>query len=665
MENLIDELKETVSEYEKIHVDGKFSRNRTIEQANKSDEKLIELLLSNDKLKNHFFTEAGDTYVFDKEKFVEFVNNKQFLEDSYTQFKNKVGLKTGDEYFREKKDVELAWPYKDCVLEGGQTKEDEDRKEKFWNKTLAPDQVDKLLDPKVLTNFKRYTEDGEKEVEEISEDDNLFIRGNNLLALHSLKKKYRGEVKLIYIDPPYNTNDDDFRYNDSFNESSWLTFMKNRLEIAKELLSEDGLIFINIDDNEQAYLSALCDEIFGEENTFDKISIETSSSQGGFGAVNPGLISNTENILIYSKNEEEYEFNEENMYAEKDYDSNYDRIIQNPEDNPEEWNYTKLDYMVYEEAGIEKPYNRQTWRKLKEKWGEAWKDLRRKRKAELALENRDRVFRTYNPNKPGDYLKEGLEKSKKQEDQIVVVENPDTGDKKLCLNGELIIFYEEICREIDGEIVPTSRLTTFWDDIAWEGISNEGGVKLRNGKKPEKLLKRIIEISTEEGELVLDFFLGSGTTAAVAHKMNRQYIGVEQLDYGDSDPTVRLDNVINGDSTGISVAVGWEGGGDFVYTELMELNSQFLEKIEDADSQEGIKKIWEEMKDEAFLSYKVDIKKVDENSSEFEDLNLEDQKEFLRETLDKNQLYVNLSEIDDSQYGVSEKVKELNEEFYE
>jgi adenine-specific DNA-methyltransferase len=220
-------------------------------------------------------------------------------------------------------------------------------------------------------------------------------------------------------------------------------------------------------------------------------------------------------------------------------------------------------------------------------------------------------------------------------------------------------------REIDGELAPSIQLSDMWTDISYHGISKEGGVKLKNGKKPEKLLRRIIDMASDPGDIILDFFAGTGTTAAVAHKMDRQYIGVEQLDYGDSDPTVRLDNVINGDSTGISDAVGWEGGGDLVYAELMELNSQFLEKIEDADSQEEVKEIWEEMKDGAFLSYKVDIDEVDENSSEFEDLDLEDQKEFLRETLDKNQLYVNLSEIDDSQYGVNEKVKELNEEFYE
>ena len=160
----------------------------------------------------------------------------------------------------------LAWPYKDCVLEGGQTKEDQKRDEIFWNETLAPDEIDRLLAPKVFTNFKKYDKNGEhalsgKEKIDFSKE-NLIIKGNNLLALHSLYKRFAGQVKLIYIDPPYNTGSDSFQYNDNFNHSTWLTFMKNRLEVAKDLLSTGGIIFIQIDIREQPYLKVLCDEIF-------------------------------------------------------------------------------------------------------------------------------------------------------------------------------------------------------------------------------------------------------------------------------------------------------------------------------------------------------------------------------------------------------------------
>jgi len=169
----------------------------------------------------------------------------------------KIGLSIVDEFLTENKEVVLSFPYKDCVLEGGQTKEDAGREEIFWNETLAPDEIDRLLAPKVLTNFSLYDKTGKHKVKGISPTDNLIIKGNNLLALHSLKKKFNGKVNLIYIDPPYNTENDSFRYNDSFNHSSWLTFMKNRLEVAKELLSNDGAIFIQIDDKEMAYQKVL------------------------------------------------------------------------------------------------------------------------------------------------------------------------------------------------------------------------------------------------------------------------------------------------------------------------------------------------------------------------------------------------------------------------
>jgi adenine-specific DNA-methyltransferase len=198
----------------------------------------------------------------------------------------------------------------------------------------------------------------------------------------------------------------------------------------------------------------------------------------------------------------------------------------------------------------------------------------------------------------------------------------------------------------------------------WQGIANEGGVTLKYGKKPEELIRIILDLVTQKGDLVLDFFMGTGTTCAVAHKMGRQYIGVEQLDYGENSAVVRLKNVINGDPTGISKEVGWKGGGDFVYLELMKWNENFVEKILSAKTKDELKKLWETMKEKAFLSYKVDIKTIDEHARDFDDLSIEDQKRFLLECLDKNHLYVNYSEIDDEEYGVSEEDKKLNSEFY-
>ena len=230
-------------------------------------------------------------------------------------------------------------------------------------------------------------------------------------------------------------------------------------------------------------------------------------------------------------------------------------------------------------------------------------------------------------------------------------------------NGEVIFFSNKV-RTINNKEFSVKYLSDIWIDISWDGIAKEGGVTLKRGKKPERLLERIIDMSTNRGDVVMDFFMGTGTTCAVAHKMGRQYIGVEQLDYGENSAVVRLKNVINGDQTGISKQVGWKGGGDFVYLELAKWNENFVEKIQKAKAKEELKQLWKIMKEKAFLSYKVDVKAIDENAKDFEELSIENQRRFLLECLDKNHLYVNYSEIDDEEYGVDEEDKKINREFY-
>ena len=240
--------------------------------ARQLDHDLVRLLLSDDEIKAKFFEEIDGHWIFNAHAFANYLSNKDFLANSYTRFRNKIGLNIGGKFLRERGEVSLVWPYRDCVLEGGQTREEEKRKEIFVNEILAQDEINRLFDPKVLTNWKRYTVEGEENPTEIKRGENgvirenLIIKGNNLVALNSLKTQFRGKVKLIYIDPPYNTGSDSFGYNDNFNHSSWLTFMKNRLEVARELLRDDGSIWINIDDDEAHYLKVLCDDIFGREN---------------------------------------------------------------------------------------------------------------------------------------------------------------------------------------------------------------------------------------------------------------------------------------------------------------------------------------------------------------------------------------------------------------
>ena len=255
-----------------IDDEGELVKAAVIDRAWKIDHDLVRLLLGNADIKAKFFDEIEGHYIFNTNTFIDYISDKSFLADSYTRFRNKIGLNIEDKFLPERGEVSLVWPYKDCVLEGGQTKEEEKRKELFFNEILAQDEIDRLFDPKVLTRWKRYTVDGEEEVAEIKRDDNgvirenLLIKGNNLLALHTLKTQFRGKVKLIYIDPPYNPDSpsNTFTYNNSFNHSSWLAFMKNRLEVAKELLTKDGALIVAIDENEQAYLNVLLMEVFNE-----------------------------------------------------------------------------------------------------------------------------------------------------------------------------------------------------------------------------------------------------------------------------------------------------------------------------------------------------------------------------------------------------------------
>ena len=300
MQNLLSDLTKLLEQDDRLVAEGKLLKNKIVELALALDPALIRLLLKQEEIKKHFFVVVEGVIVFDKIKFQQFVSNKQFLPDSYTAFKNKIGLTVDGVYLTENKEVVLAWPYKDCVLEGGQDKEDAKRNEVFWNETLAPDQIDRLLAPKALTNFKKYDKDGEHKVSELSLNDNLIIKGNNLLALHTLKKVYAGKVKLIYVDFPYNTGNDSFRYNDSFSHSTWLSYIRNRLEIAKQLLKKDGMIFVHLDFNEIHYCKILMDEIFGRDNFVNEI-IWRRKQATSYGNSKFGITNDT--ILFYSKTE--------------------------------------------------------------------------------------------------------------------------------------------------------------------------------------------------------------------------------------------------------------------------------------------------------------------------------------------------------------------------
>jgi len=629
MENLLNNLKSLLQKDERLMSEGEILKNKVIELALKLDKGLIKLLLSDEKMREVFFVEVDGTLIFDKDKFVKFVSNKQFLPDSYTAFKNKIGLiDEKGEFISEKKEVVLSWPYKDCVLEGGMTKEDQKRDEIFWNEILAPDEISRLLDPKVFTNAKRIDAKGEHKFDGFRIDengdikDNLIIKGNNLLALHSLKKRFAGKVKLIYIDPPYNTRKeaDEFKYNDRFNHSTWLTFMKNRLEVARELLMEDGAIFISIDDNEQAYLKILCDEIFGRENF-----IASMPWKGRGGRQDSLFVANIhEYILFFVKNSKKFLAGEMRKTDER---------------------------FPYFDENKKLHYKRQ----LARKWGSHSK-----------REDRPNLYYSIKAPDGSDVypkLNDGSDgcwrwSKKKMEEEI------KKGNIEFVKENNEWIVYQKIYEPV-GDELRTKKFTTWLDDVGTtaEGtkeVVNLFGRKMFNYPKPPSLIKRLLQIgNVQDKDLVLDFFSGSGTTAQAVLELNkedggnRKFILCEQLDYVNTVTVPRVEKVIEK-----------LGGGDFVYLELLKWNQNFVEKIQKAKTKQELKNLWETMKKKAFLSYKVDVKTIDEHAKDFEDLSIENQKRFLLECLDKNHLYVNYSEIDDEEYGVSEGDKKLNREFY-
>ena len=633
---------------------GQLIKAAVMDRAWKIDHDLVRLLLGNADIKAKFFDEIEGHYIFNTNSFINYISDKGFLADSYTRFRNKIGLKIEDKFLPERGEVSLVWPYKDCVLEGGQTKEEEKRKELFFNEILAQDEIDSLFDPKVLTRWKRYTVDGEGEVTEIKRDDNsvirenLLIKGNNLLALHTLKTQFRGKVKLIYIDPPYNTGSDSFGYNDSFNHSAWLTFMKNRLEVARELLKIDGIIFIHIDDQEMHYLKLVADDIFGRDNFIATVPRKTRSGKSD---VPYKLSQDFDWMLMYTKGASKTD-----ALFGRTVERKYHKTPDFPDD---EWRLTDLTTQrtIYERPnsnftlvnprnGQEFPVNpNRCWGVTKDSVGEYL------RKGKI-------VF-------PGDYNFHDLKRP-----AMRVFKSEDMGKKAYVSSDFLNQTMDELLKSM------VNRKGT-------DEIVELFGEKVFAYPKNERLIERIIEYATEEGDIVLDFHVGSGTTAAVAHKMNRQWIAIEQMDYVETITMERLKKVvgkkakaegklieeIDYDTGGISESVNYQGGGYFIYCELMPYNQAFMDKIKAAESSEALVGLWRDIAENSFLNWYVNAEIPEDAVEDFIKIGkgengLKKQKKLLAELLDKNQLYVNLSEIEDEDFGVSAEDKALNRAFY-
>lgn len=609
--------------------DGQLLRNAVYEAAMQMDAKLIKALYDNEETRKRFFTDVDGIAVFDKIGFGWVINNREFLPDSYTRYKNKIGLVNNKgEYISTSNDVELVFPYKDCVLEGGQTKEDQKRSEIFYNETLAPDEVDRLLYPKVFTNAKRYTADGVQNNCEFSDDDNLVVKGNNLLTISSLLKRYEKRVKCVYIDPPYNptSNANTFVYNNTFNRSSWLTFMKNRLEIAKRFLTEDGVLIVAIDKNEQPRLQMLIEELFPE------------------------------------------------------YDVDCITIIHNPRGTiGNNFSYTHEFAIFVTPKGKKSICNRQLsadevdWSPLRNWGGESERtDAKNCFYSVIVKDNEiigfgDVCPDNYHPKQTehidGTYFiypidSKGIERKWRYARQTVE-------------SIKHMLRVKKTKSGYDIEIGKTFGIyKTVWIDSKYDASVN--GTQLLKTIIPDtvfsypKSLYTVIDcvesvVKEDKNAIILDFFGGSGTTGHAVMEINkkdagkRKFILVEQMDYIETDTLLRNVTVMKSICPEDSIS----------YFELAKLNQNFVDEIEKATTDEDLTKLYADILETGFISYKVNPTDIDTNSEDFIKLSIDDKKKLLMELLDKNQLYVNYCDIDDETYGISEEDKAFTKSFYE
>lgn len=608
--------------------DGEFLRNSVYEAAMKMDAELLKLLFNNEVTKKRFFTDIEGIYVFDKVGFGWVISNREFLPDSYTHYKNKIGLTTSEgKFISASNDVVLVFPYKDCVLLGGQTREDQKRSEIFYNETLAPDEVDRLLYPKVFTGAKRYKNNGIEEISSFSEDDNLIIKGNNLLVISSLLKRYEGKVRCVYIDPPYNpqSNANTFAYNNSFNRSTWLVFMKTRLQLAKRFLTEDGVLIVAIDKNEQPRLQILIEEIFREYDV-DCITV-VHNPRGAIGT----------------------NFSYTHEYA----------IFVTPKGKK------TICSRSLSEAEVE-------WSKLRNWGGESLRTDAKNCFYPIVIKDKEII-------EFGEVCDDDFHPSSQTEkhgDKYYVYPIDNNGvERKWRYARQTIESIKHLLRVkrtksgYDVEIGKNfGTYKTVWTDSEFD--ANVNGTQLLKNLVPNtsfsypKSLYTVIKcldavIRQDKEAIVLDFFAGSGTTGHAVMEINkrdngnRHFILVEQMDYVETETLIRNINVIKRIKPDASIA----------YFQLAKLNQLFVEEIQEA-TEANLFDIYNRMLKSGFISYKVNPININSAAKDYDNLPLNDKKRFLIEILDKNLLYVNYCDIDDEDFRISEKDKTFTNSFY-
>ena len=615
--------------------DGTLIKAKIVEDALNLQPDLLKYILSHAELKDNFFSEVSETLVFDKVKFQQFVINKSFLPDSYTAYKNKIGLTDQEgRFICESREVVLAWPYKDCMLEGGQTKEDTKRNEVFWSETLAPDEITRLTEPKALTGFQLYDKKGAHKVKNLAPTDNLLIKGNNLLALYSLKERFAGKVKMIYIDPPYyfakNKAGDSFCYNSNFKLSTWLVFMRDRLRVANELLSKDGVLLCHIKEDGVHWLKVLMEEIFGTDNFVETFIWKNTDNPD---SLSKKTRSSVEYIICFEKRKDA-----SREYVGKETE-NGDAPLLNSGNSVHELSFPPKTIRFNIPDGT---YN-------------AGKPDR------VELVTDVKVVNHLNKNKV-------ILKGEFKWGQQMLDDEIASGTYFLVKSNKFSIRFQ---RPQGTTMAPEK----FFDEqylskAIGVGTNEDASTHLRNMginfsfSKPESVVAYFVRAVTKEEDWVMDFFVGSGTTAAVAMKMKRRFIAVDQMDYIGTETLKRLRKVIEGEQGGISSSVGWQGGGSFVYCELAKSNALFMDEINAAKKEDALKDIWKRMQETGNLNYKINPADITESAEDFNALSLEDKKRFLMECLDKNLLYIPVSDIDSEEYSIDAEDKRLTQEFY-
>ena len=398
-----------------------------------------------------------------------------------------------------------------------------------------------------------------EEVPELSygklDTSNMLIQGDNLEALKALLPFYAGQVKCIYIDPPFNTGQAFEHYDDNIEHSIWLGMMFSRLQLLNELLSEKGTIAIHLDQEEFAYCMTIMDEIFGRKNRISIVTFKQSSVSGPK-AINPGVVSTCSYLMLYAKSKSNWESNK--VFRPRNRDARYASFIQNRDLDMQDWSVIPLAQAIEEHFNL-------SIKDLKSKFNTKYEE----KIHQFVLNNKKAIIRTARV-KPKDIREEArpyLQSSVETPNKFFVFEREGQSNQYF-RNGEQVAFYSSKVKEIDGIEVTAERVSDLWEDLLSNNLHKEGDVRFPKGKKPEALIKRVFELFTNEGDLVLDSFLGSGTTAAVAHKMNLQYIGIEMGNQAESHCRFRLSKVVDGDSSGISKAVKWQGGGGFKFYRL-------------------------------------------------------------------------------------------------